>query len=253
MNEIELHRDGAVSRLAINRIEKSNALSTAMMERVADLVAEMGEGTVLVIEARGERGFSAGADIAELAQGTAALERQEAAMLALAQALVDCRALKVTLLHGYAKGGSAIFPCLSDLVLAREDTSISFPEIAFRMYPVLLHALLTQRVPQAIAWQLCATGRALGAHEAHRLGLVTEVLPATGFREAAERRIAAFGELRATLALGRRFMQEAATLPLDAQMRLAGTMMHDNVALPGVSSAIENYAARVTGRIRKEA
>jgi len=253
MTDFKLRNDGALTRITIDRPAKSNALSSPMMEEIADIVrgigGEPGE-KALVIDATGDRGFSAGADLSELSAGREGLEGQEAAILGLSEALETCPALVVTVLHGYAKGGGTIFPCLSDIVIARADVSISYPEIQFRMYPFLLHALLTQRIPDSLAWQLCATGRALGADEACRLGLVTEVLPQEGFREQAEERVRQYLDIRGALALGLEFSAKSAPLPFVEQMKLAGGMMHRNFAVPGVNEAIEHHRERLASKTR---
>ncbi len=255
MTDFKLQSDGTVTRITIDRLAKSNALSSDMMEEIADIVRGIGGAPgekALVIDAAGERGFSAGADISELRAGREGLERQEKVILALSEAIETCPALIVTVLHGYAKGGGTIFPCLSDIVIARADVSVSYPEIQFRMYPFLLHALLTRRIPDSLAWQLCATGRALGAEEAFGLGLVTEVLPQDGFREQAEERVRNYLDIRASLALGREFSAKAATLPFGEQMKLAGGMMHRNFAAPGVDEAIERHRARLSSKARQD-
>ncbi|MBC7138946.1 MAG: enoyl-CoA hydratase/isomerase family protein [Defluviimonas sp.] len=253
MTDFKLQSDGPVTRITIDRLAKSNALSSDMMEEIAGIVRGIGGAPgekALVIDAAGDRGFSAGADISELRAGREGLERQEEVILGLSEAIETCPALIVTVLHGYAKGGGTIFPCLSDIVIARADVSVSFPEIQFRMYPFLLHALLTRRIPHSLAWQLCATGRALGADEAFGLGLVTEVLPMEGFRERAEERVRHYLDIRASLALGLEFTANAASLPFAGQMKLAGGMMHRNFAAPGVDEAIERHRARLASKAR---
>lgn len=251
MSDIKVRRDGPVTRITIDRPAKSNALSADMMQEVTAIVNDIGGEPgekALVIDAAGERGFSAGADISELKAGREGLERQEEVILALSEAIASCPALIITVLQGYAKGGGTIFPCLSDIVIAREDLSVSYPEIKFRMYPFLLHALLTRRIPSSLAWQLCATGRALAADEAFRLGLVTELLPQEGFRERAEERVSEYIDIRASLALGREYAAKAETLTFSEQMKLAGSMMHRNFAAPGVVEAIEQHRARLSSK-----
>ena len=253
MPDFKIQTDGPLTRITIDRQAKSNALSSDMMAEMAGIVRGIGGAPgekALVIDATGDRGFSAGADISELRAGREGLERQEQVILDLSEALETCPALIVTVLHGYAKGGGTIFPCLSDIVIARSDLSVSYPEIQFRMYPFLLHALLTRRIPASLAWQLCATGRALGADEAFGLGLVTEVLPTEGFRDRAEDRVAHYLDLRASLLLGREFAANAAPLPFGEQMKLAGGMMHRNFAAPGVDEAIERHRARLASKTR---
>ena len=253
MADIKLRSDGSVTRRTIARLDKSNALSSDMMEEIAGIVRDIGGAQgekALVVDAAGDRGFSAGADISELQGGREVLVRQEEAILDLSEVIETCPALIITVLHGYAKGGGTIFPWLSDIVITRSDLSISYPEIQFRMYPFLLHALLMQRIPDALAWQLCASGRSMHAEEAFGLGLVTEVLPQDGFRERAEERVRHYLDIRASLALGREFSKKAAALPFREQMKLAGSMMHRNFAAPGVDEAIEHHLARISSKAR---
>ena len=247
MKPIEVLVEGPVTRIILNRPEKSNALTAEMMHIISAQIRDHDHSDgVLVLEARGDKGFSAGADIEEVAEGRAALARQEAGMISLAEALLASQALKIVVLHGYARGGGALFPCLGDIVFAREDVTLSLPEIRFGMYPVLLHALLLERVPNLLAWQLCATGRVLHAAEAHDFGLITEILPAHSFREIASEKIAQYTLLRGPLALGKKMAVVGLNMTLSERLTAAGQLMHENYAMPGVREIVEQYRATIT-------
>jgi enoyl-CoA hydratase/carnithine racemase len=53
----------------IDRPSKANALTASMTHALADAVRRGSRVDVILVEGQGERGFSAGADIAEFLQG----------------------------------------------------------------------------------------------------------------------------------------------------------------------------------------
>ena len=79
---------------------------------------------------------------------------------------------------------------LCDLVIAADNLMLGLPEIRFNMYPVIVHAVLEEKISPALAFQLCATGRLLAATEARTLGLVTDVVPVAQFATAVADRVA---------------------------------------------------------------
>jgi len=130
---IKVERGEAVTRIIIDRPEKLNALSASMMATIAEAV-ECTATPVLVISGNGDKTFCAGADIGEFSTGADALARQETAPLHMIAALARSPSLTITLAHGRVMGAGGILTTLSDVVLARDDLSLGFPEIRFGMY-----------------------------------------------------------------------------------------------------------------------
>ena len=251
MSFVDVRRDGAVVVISLNRPAKLNALSTAMLEDLTEAVRRH-DGPpaerMLVFEGRGERAFCAGSDLADVQAGESALARHEAALSGLIGALSSAAAMKVALLHGQVRGGGTVFPSLVDLVLAADDLQLSLPEIHFGMYQVVLHALLLEKLPEALVWQLAATGRVLGARESLELGIAAEVLPADDFRLGAGERVRFYADRLGALALGRRMRSISSGAGVPERVAAAVPLMMQNHSLPGVKDRIERYAQAIAAK-----
>ncbi|TCI96393.1 enoyl-CoA hydratase-related protein [Aeromicrobium sp. IC_218] len=167
---------GAVTTLTINRPQAYNALDADVLAglRAAVLAAADDPAVrVVVIDAAGEKAFSAGADLKELSgMGP---DEAHATMRAGQQALRDIERAPVPVVaavQGLALGGgfelalSATFPVLST------RASLGLPETSLGLIPGYGG---TQRLPRAVgprvAAHLMLTGSRLEADRAYALGL----------------------------------------------------------------------------------
>lgn len=201
-----LAEEGGLARLTLDRPAKVNALTAAMMEEMAKRLGALGQRAgldLVVIEGRGPKGFCGGADVREFAAEEEALRRQLLAFSALMLALERSAVPVAVLAHGRTLGAGAAMAALADLVIAAEDTTLGWPEIQLGLFPAVVAAVLRRRLPEALVHALTLGGRLLSAAEAQAMGLVTEILPAEGFAEAAEARLA-FHRARARAGRGPR-------------------------------------------------
>lgn len=249
---IACRREAGCWTLTLRRSAKANALTAAMMTRLAEVADEAGrepEPPLLLLASDSPRAFCAGADIAEFADDADALQRQEHALRALITAFTQGAAPVLALARGRASGAGAILLALADGVIAADDLVVAAPEIAFGMYPVIVEAVLASRLSPALAQQLCLSGRAVDAAEALSLGLITEALPAAGFEPAAAARVRHYRErlvaLR-TLRQARRGGEPARQLLL--QLPRVAPLMARNHADAGVRARIEAYRAALGRR-----
>jgi methylglutaconyl-CoA hydratase len=181
---------GGVLTLTLNRPEKRNALDGATVEGLhaalerADLDAE-----VRVVALRGAGAdFCAGADLAELlASAGRPPDENRAGAQRVGDVFVRMRALPkpvVAVVHGRALAGGCGLATACDLVLARADAQLGYPEVRRGFVPAMVMAMLRRATGEKAAFDLVATGRLLSATEAQQLGLVSRVLPAEGFETA---------------------------------------------------------------------
>lgn len=239
---------GGVRRIRINRPEKANALSSAMMVAIAEAIATAGAAKLLVIEGAGPRGFCAGGDIAEFIRSGEHLTLQEEGLRAIVDACLASPCPLLAAIHGRTLGAGVLLAALCDVVIAADNLAFGLPEIRFNMYPVMIHAVLKEKVSSATAFQLCASGRILDAVEARTLGLVTEVLPAAHFASELESRVAfCFANVEA-LAIGRRARQVLTPSELPARLAQLSPMMHENYTRPGVRETIARYLDKLGER-----
>jgi len=183
MNELLLERSGPVATIVLNRPEALNALTLAMWRDLAHAVQELVTDRsvrVIVLRGAGERAFSAGADIREfpdLRTGGAAAAAYDAAVGAALRAIMDAPQAVIAVIRGIAVGGGLELAAACDLRIATEDARLGLPIARLGVMPGLgeCRALLRLLPPGKIV-ELVLRSELVDAGEAHRLGLVSEVV-----------------------------------------------------------------------------
>lgn len=179
MSVVLLERPGpGVALLRLNRPERLNALNMAVREDLAGHFTELAadDSTKCVVITGDEKAFAAGADVAELAERTptdAAFGKSRAAWVAMER----YRRPIIAAVNGFALGGGCELAMHCDIIIAGEGAKLGQPEVKLGIMP---GAGGTQRLVRAVgkfaAMRWLLTGDLLGAAEAHRLGLVSEVV-----------------------------------------------------------------------------
>jgi enoyl-CoA hydratase/carnithine racemase len=158
-----------------------NAFSSEMLKDLAEAVAEArrsGEVRAVVIWG-GDRVFSAGADVKELASmRPEAAARFGGRIKKTFQAVAELPKVTIAAVNGYALGGGCELALAADFRLAASDARLGQPEILLGIIP---GAGGTQRLPRLVgvarAKDLIYTGRPVSAEEALGMGLVDAVHP----------------------------------------------------------------------------
>jgi methylglutaconyl-CoA hydratase len=180
-------RTGSVLTLLLNRPEKRNALNAELIAALGAALLSAGEDpAVRVIALRGAGSdFCAGADLAELARiQQMGPEESLADAQRLGDLLVHLRRHAkpvVAVVHGKALAGGAGLATACDLVLARDDAELGYPEVHLGFVPAMVMAILRRKVPEGRAFELITRGDRIGAEEAERIGLVNRVFPSATF------------------------------------------------------------------------
>lgn len=176
-----------VATLTLNRPEKRNALNGELVTALKDaLERAAGDDEVRVVVLRGAgRDFCSGADLAELERiaetGPEASLEDAAEMGELFVAMRRHPRPVVAAVHGRALAGGCGLATACDLLLAREDAELGYPEVHLGFVPAMVMAILRRKVPESRAFELVSTGMRIGAEEARRAGLVNRVYPAEEF------------------------------------------------------------------------
>jgi methylglutaconyl-CoA hydratase len=175
--------DGGVLTLTLDRPDKRNALSAALVEAMhgalerADLDADV---RVVVLRGAG-KDFCAGADLDELlASADATLAENEATALRLGSLFGRMRGLPkpvLAVVRGRALAGGVGLVTACDLAIAGAGAQLGYPEIQRGFVPAMVMTLLRRAAGEKAALDLVLTGRLLGAEEARALGLVSRVVP----------------------------------------------------------------------------
>src|SRR5438067_4747528 len=172
-----------IAYVTINRPKVLNALNMATMGELRNAFTDLKqdrEVRVVILTGAGEKSFVAGADIGEL-QKNNPVEAKE--YTHRGQAVLDLienlGKPVIACINGFALGGGCEIAMACTMRLAGENAKLGQPEVKLGIIPGYGG---TQRLPRlvgkGIAMQLLLTGEMISAQEAHRIGLVNEVLPA---------------------------------------------------------------------------
>ncbi len=94
------------------------------------------------------------------------------------QELRDMNKPVIVTVNGIACGGGLELALSADIILAADHASFALPEIRSGTLADAASIKLPKRIPYHIAMELLLTGRWFDAEEAHRWGLVNEVVAA---------------------------------------------------------------------------
>jgi methylglutaconyl-CoA hydratase len=173
--------EAEVRTITLNRPERRNAMTPEMQE---ELIAAMEEAAasdcrVVVFAGAGEA-FCAGLDLSSLqgmndkpaAEHTADAER----IARLFRMLYELPKPTIAVVHGAAIAGGTGLATICDFTLAVPGSKFGYTEVRIGFVPALVSAFLTLQIGDKRARDLLLTGRMFSAEEAHRLGLVNEVV-----------------------------------------------------------------------------
>jgi enoyl-CoA hydratase len=168
----------AVGLIQLNRPDKLNAISIAMMTELVSCLEWMDNSETVrcIILTGNEKAFAAGADIDQMAKATAM------DMLLLDQFARWDRIRKIhkpiiAAINGFALGGGCELAMTCDMIIAGETARFGQPEINIGVIPGAGGTQrLTRAVGKAKAMEIILTGRMLSADEAFDMGLITRVV-----------------------------------------------------------------------------
>src|SRR5262245_11129525 len=178
---------GPIATIRFDRAAKLNALDTALIDRVQQLLDFVeSEPTIraVILTGAGERAFSAGADVAELREaiasgGDVAIRAFVRRGQGLTRRISAFAKPVIAAVNGLAFGGGCEVVEACHLAVAAGHASFAKPEIRLGFPPPFGG---TQRLSRLIgrrrALRMILTGEAIDAQEAQRVGLVNEVVAA---------------------------------------------------------------------------
>jgi enoyl-CoA hydratase len=242
--EVRYERQGAAAVLTINRPECRNAIdfATAKLLRAGfDRFEADEDARVLVLAGAGGAAFCAGFDLK-----SEGLDVDDPAGPEGFTRLTPSKPA-IAAIEGYCVAGGLELALWCDLRVATAGSTFGCFE---RRWGVPLIDGGTQRLPRVVglgwALELILTGRPVDAEEAHRIGLVNEVVPAGAHLERAlelAERIAAFPQ--ETMLADRRAAIEGSGLPLAEGLALEHRLGRETLAV-----ALEGAARFAAGEGR---
>ncbi|MEV5176646.1 enoyl-CoA hydratase-related protein [Streptomyces flaveolus] len=190
---IETERAGRTLIVRLNRPEALNALDVDAMRALNQVLRDFRDDPTLdigVITGTGDRAFCTGADLkktlpprSSFAQAYFAPyeESIEEGLYVRAITLSELNIGKplIAAVNGHALGGGAEIALDCDLRIASENATFGLPEARWASVPAVGGvSKLLRAVPRAVAMKMILTGDRISAEEAHRVGLVSDLVPA---------------------------------------------------------------------------
>jgi enoyl-CoA hydratase/carnithine racemase len=248
---IELHT-APTARLVLNRPDRRNALSLALMLEVVDAldaVAANSDVRVVVIEGAGAA-FSAGHDLAEMTATRDESFYQElfSVCVRMMTRLHEVPQPVIAKVHGVATAAGCQLVAACDLAVAADDARFATPGVNIGLFCSTPMVPVQRAIGRKRSLEMLLTGEMIDAPTALEWGLVNRVVPA----EQLEAEVGALADRIAqassyVVALGKRAFYAQDALPEDAAYALACAVMVDNAlaedAHEGMRAFLEKRAA----------
>lgn len=158
-----------IAQITIRRPDQLNALNNDAINGLRDawIRFEESDDRVAVLSGEGERAFSAGADLsdspAEMWEGVPNVG-------------VDLSKPVIAAITGHCVGGAYVIAQHCDLIVATENTKISYPEAKLGFSGGLIGGAVN-RIPVKVAMELMLIGGPIDIQRAYNTGMVNLVVP----------------------------------------------------------------------------
>jgi len=178
-NDILLHQQDGILEISLNR-PKANAINRATSQRLGEIFTAFRDSTeyqVAILAATGDKFFSAGWDLKAAASGEEVDGDYGIGGFGGLQELGQMNKPVICAVNGICCGGGLEMALVCDLILASDTASFALPEIRSGTIADAASIKLPKRIPYHVAMDLLLTGRWFDAEEAHRWGLVKQIVP----------------------------------------------------------------------------
>jgi crotonobetainyl-CoA hydratase len=175
---VKTRTDRHIFEVTLDR-PKANAidlLTSRHMGEVFKSFRDDPELRVCIVRTAGEKFFSAGWDLKAAAAGDSVVGDYGVGGFAGLQELRDLNKPVIAAVEGMCVGGGFELALSCDMILATEASSFALPEIRAGTLADAATIKLPKRIPYHVAMDMLLTGRWMDCAEAHRWGLVNEVM-----------------------------------------------------------------------------
>ena len=193
MPAVLYEKKGHVAYITLNRPEARNAINSEAWEGLTKAwtdVRDDPEVRVAIVTGAGDKAFSSGADLKEIAQFMMMPEDKRPA--SPVPEITPMRGLEVwkpfiAAINGICTGGGLELAMACDMRIAAENATLGLMEVKQALMPSMTG---TQRLPRLVplcnALEILLTGDFIDANEAYRIGLINKVVPVPELITAAE-------------------------------------------------------------------
>jgi enoyl-CoA hydratase/carnithine racemase len=179
----DIDENSGIAWLTLNRPEKKNALSVALLSELASHLRALADNDRIrcIVTAGAGDCYSSGRDLYDMrGQNSRRRARDLGGVAEIVDIMRKLPQVTVAKVRGWCLGGGLAMINGHDLVIAADSARFGMPEVIRGSYgatatPSLFHA----GIPLKKAFYISLTGRNLSGVEAERIGLVSEVVPET--------------------------------------------------------------------------
>ena len=177
-----INEEEGIAWLTINRPEKKNALSIALLNELAALLRSLRDNDKIrcIVTTGAGDAYSSGRDLYDMRHQTHRRRNRgdDGGVVEIVTIMRSCPQVTIAAVKGWCLGGGLAMINGHDLVVASDSAKFGMPEIIRGSYgatatPTLFHA----GIPFKKAFYISLTGRNLTGAEADRIGLVSQVVP----------------------------------------------------------------------------
>jgi methylglutaconyl-CoA hydratase len=173
--------EASIRTITLNRPERRNAITPEMQQELIGAFENAAADRCRVVVLRGAgEAFCSGLDLQALQQpgGHAGAHHQaDTERIALLfRSLYELPMPTIAAVHGAAMAGGAGLALLCDFTLAVPAAKFGFPEARIGFVPALVSVFLALQIGDKRTRDFLLTGRHFDAAEAHRLGIVNEIV-----------------------------------------------------------------------------
>lgn len=176
-----IKKDDGVTEVWLNRPELHNAFNAELIEEMISVFEGFKDERLIVLSGRGPS-FCAGADLnwmKAMKNYTKEENFQDSKRLAkMFSAINDCDVPVIGRVNGHALGGGVGLVSVCDYVVAVDSALMGFTEVRLGLIPAVISPYCISKIGESNARAWFLSGERFGANEAHRMGLVHEVVSA---------------------------------------------------------------------------
>jgi len=188
---VDFKREDHVAYITLNRPEAMNSLDPESLEQLKKIWTEVREDRdirVAVLTGAGEKSFCTGTD---MKKAPAPAECMAATYLNEGMPIIPYMKMWkpiIAAINGYAVGGGLEMALACDLRIASKKAKFGLTEVKVASLAGLNGTqCLPRAIPQAVAMKMLLTGELIDAEEAHRIGLISDLVEPAGLLDFARK------------------------------------------------------------------
>ena len=242
----DINETSGIAWLTLNRPEKKNALSIALLAELSSMLRTLAENDKIrcIVTSGAGDSYSSGRDLYDMrGQDNRRRTRGLGGVAEIVDTMRKLPQVTVAKVRGWCLGGGLAMINGHDLVISSDSAKFGMPEVIRGSYgatatPSLFHA----GIPFKKAFYISLTGRNLTGIEAERVGLVSQVVPENeldSFVETLAQEIASRNAAILENAKIAAYMQK--DLPFDMALRADDLVQHRLRYYTNPLSDVEGY------------